>query len=134
MSYCPECGEKIGDASETEKKLPKSFPKLTRKSAGVLASTTDELKTRYPNHFIFIQAGYFFEIIGPDAEECNRLFGWKVATNWDRPYTGVPINAQQFKKILRANNQPYVIVMQKQREEEKGKIDREITEIYPDKR
>jgi hypothetical protein len=71
-----------------------------------------ELKTKYPEHMIFIQSGFFYEVFGEDARECNRLFGWKLIERCGLDWTGVPYNAYNFKDELKSLSKPYIIVEQ----------------------
>ena len=87
-----------------------------------------QLKTKYPEHLIFIQSGYFYELFGEDAKECNRLFGWKLVERCDLDWTGVPCKAFKFKDELKSLNKPYIIVEQVV---EDGYLKREIVERYP---
>ena len=89
------------------------------------------MKIQYPNHIIFVQNGYFFEIYEKDAKICSELFQWKIAKDRSYEYTGVPINAHKFKEKLQNINQSYIIVKQEDKENNPKTINRSIVEIYP---
>lgn len=87
-----------------------------------------EIKTKYPYHMVFIQSGYFYELFGEDAKECNRIFGWELVERCGLDWTGLPCNAYKFKDELQSLNKSYIIVEQVV---EDGELKREIVEKYP---
>jgi hypothetical protein len=89
------------------------------------------LKKEYPNHLIFIQNGYFFEVYRKDAKDCSNIFGWNIYDNYNILQTGVPINAYKFKNILKKLNRKFIIVKQDNEDYKNNDIIRSIYEIYP---
>ena len=87
------------------------------------------IKALYPDHLVFIQNGYYFEILNEDAEYCNQLYGWTIYERQANiPMTGFTDNIRKIWSDLRKFEKPYVLVSQL----EKGdNPKRGITEIFP---
>jgi hypothetical protein len=89
----------------------------------------NDIKSKYQKHLIFIQNGYYAEILFEDAEECSKLFGYKIYERSENvPTTGVPIKSKQIWHELQLHHRPYIIVRQLDGGE---KPHRKISEIYP---
>jgi hypothetical protein len=77
----------------------------------------DDIKSRYPDHIVVIQNGYY---------------GWKL---YERQagvtITGFPDQVEKAWRDLRAKNTPYILVSQLDLREG-GKVQRTISEIFPD--
>ncbi len=89
----------------------------------------NDIKSKYPKHLIFIHNGCYFEILYEDAEECSKLFGYKIYERSEGVLsTGTPIESKQIWHDLRQLHRPYIIVRQL---ESGQKPHRQISEIYP---
>lgn len=96
----------------------------------------NDIKSKYPKHLIFIQSGYYFNVLFKDAEECSNLFGWTIYEKTEGiPMTGIADGAnmelEKHKKIwnnLRSLERPFIIVSQLESGE---RPHRKISEIYP---
>jgi hypothetical protein len=92
----------------------------------------DDIKSRYPDHIVVIQNGYYFEVLEADAEYFSREYGWKL---YERQagvtITGFPDQVEKAWRDLRAKNTPYILVSQLDLREG-GKVQRTISEIFPD--
>ena len=89
----------------------------------------NDIKSKYPKHLIFIQNGYYAEILFEDAEACSKLFGFKIYERSENVQTtGVPIESKRIWEDLQQLQRPYIIVSQL---DSGGKPRRKISEIYP---
>ena len=89
-----------------------------------------KLKVKYPEHIIFIQVGYFWELYNDDALLCSEYFGWTTFKRGrEQLVTGVPINAKYIYDVLKSNNEAYVLVRQTGKKTSDGRALREVSEI-----
>ena len=91
----------------------------------------DNIKSRYPDHKVIIQNGYYFEVLEEDAEFFARVYGWKL---YERQtgvtITGFPDQVEKAWRDLRTAKTPFIVVSQLD-QREGGKVQRTITEIFP---
>ena len=91
----------------------------------------NDLKIDYPDHIVFVQNGFFWEVYEGDAEVCSRLFGWKIASHGTgRTFTGVPINARKFKDRLEDESVSYVMVAQTEFPSTAASVERAPVELF----
>ena len=90
----------------------------------------NDIKSKYPKHLIFIHNGCYFDILFEDAEECSKLFNYKIfELSEGVPRTGVPIESKKIWDDLEQLHRPYIIVSQLETGE---KPHRKISKIYPE--
>jgi DNA mismatch repair ATPase MutS len=103
FTFCPYCGEELIKNSDSSLK-----PIPMKEYAPVVLF--EQLKTKFPEHILFIQNGRFYELYGSDARECNNLFGWKIIEKCGLDFTGVPHWSLKFKEKLKSLNKSFIIV------------------------
>ena len=89
-----------------------------------------DIKSKYQNHLIIIQCGFYFEVLEQDAEMLSRRYGWKI---YERQagvsITGFPVTAKKIWEDLRIENIPFVVVSQLPKKGQLG-IQRSISEVF----
>lgn len=90
-----------------------------------------DLKLDYPDHIVFVQNGFFWEVYEDDADVCSRVFGWKIASHGTgHNFTGVPTNAYKFKERLEDEGLSYVMVAQTEYPSTTGYVERAPAELF----
>lgn len=78
-----------------------------------LLKIVEEVKSRLREHIVFVQCGFFWEVLADDAIVCSEIFGWRLGDGPSGVYmTGVPTNAFRFKQQLEDLGYSYVLVGQ----------------------
>ena len=88
-----------------------------------------DLKSKFPEHLVIIQNGYFFEALEDDAEYLRGLYGWNIHARGNASITGFPDKAVSVWNRLRDLNQPFLVLKQLPTERH-GRIQRQIAEIF----
>jgi len=90
-----------------------------------------DLKSRYPDHLIIIENGYYFEVFEQDAYFLSEEYGWKIIEQQiGVPKAGFPTNSRKVWDDLKQMQQPYIIVSQLPNPSG-DKIQRTVGEIFP---
>ena len=90
-----------------------------------------DIKSKYPEHLVIIENGYYFEVFEQDAEYFSNMYGWKIYERQiDVPMTGFPDGAEKVWIELKNSHKPYVVVSQLSNPK-RGNIQRTISEIFP---
>ena len=89
-----------------------------------------DIKSKYPNHLIIIECGFYFEVLAQDAEMLSKKYNWKI---FERQVgvstTGFPVYARKIWGNLKDEKIPFVVVSQLPKKGQLG-IQRSISEIF----
>lgn len=73
----------------------------------------NDLKNKAPNHLVIIENGKYYEVINVDAENCRKLYGWKVYSRTkNQSLTGFPVGNKGVFYDLESNHISYILVSQ----------------------
>lgn len=95
----------------------------------------DEIKTQYPDGFLFFQMGDFFEMFGDDAVRASKLLGLTLTARDKQsanpmPFAGVPIHAgERYLAELTRMGHKVVVCEQVSAPQKGGVIERAVTRV-----
>lgn len=68
-------------------------------------------KETYPNHFIIIQSGCFWQVFDEDARWASKHFGWRQVATFNRsPSCKTALKDTHFENELRRINKNYILI------------------------
>jgi hypothetical protein len=89
----------------------------------------NDIKSKAPKHLVIIENGAYYEVVNDDAEECRKLYGWKVYSRArNQPLTGFPVGSKNTFYDLESKKISYILVSQTSHKTKK--IERQVDRIF----
>ncbi|MFW6172296.1 MAG: DNA mismatch repair protein MutS [Elusimicrobiota bacterium] len=96
-----------------------------------LVKQYQEIKSKYPDTFLFFRLGDFYELFGDDAIEASKLMEITLTKRRDMPMCGIPYHstANYIKKLLNKSRSVAICEQVEDPSQSKGIVKREVVRV-----